>query len=67
MEFVELTCPICHEDDFDEIGMALHFADCDKASTIRNDYEVAQAERKADRFRDRGEWKHEAAAAQRLK
>jgi hypothetical protein len=50
-----LVCPLCKEDDFDAIGMALHFEDCEKASTIRQDYRIAQAERRSDIGRDRDE------------
>jgi len=45
-QFVELTCPICHEDDFDATGLALHFLDCDKARGLRLEYAQKEAERR---------------------
>ena len=72
-QFVELACPICHEDDFDATGLALHFLDCDKARGLRLEYDQKEAERRAEFLSarnsapDRDEWKHEAAAAQRIK
>ncbi len=67
-DFIELTCPICGEDDFDATGLSLHFLDCAKANDLRQNYYEAQAERHAHRAKDRDEWKTEAKYQQeRLK
>lgn len=65
--FVELACPICKEEDFDDIGLSLHFLDCEKAKDLRQNYYEAAAERDLNRGPDKDEWKHEAAEQQRLK
>ena len=32
------TCPLCGDSDFDKIGMALHFENCEPAAELRSEY-----------------------------
>lgn len=33
-----LTCPVCGDTGYDELGMAIHFSDCEKAKELVSAY-----------------------------
>lgn len=37
-----LMCPLCRETDFDRIGLALHYDDCEVAQKLREGFRLEQ-------------------------
>jgi hypothetical protein len=56
-----LDCPICGLGDFDRIGMALHFGDCEDAAELTQAYRRDERAR-VEKMRARLEAKRTAAA-----